>query len=41
MYVYIFVALPLTQRLYNILEPIISKITDKKLQIEGENVNEL
>ena len=41
MYVYIFVALPLTERLYNLLEPIISKITDKKLKIEGETVNEL
>lgn len=29
MYVYIFIALPLTQKLYNIMEPIISKIIDK------------
>jgi hypothetical protein len=38
MYVYIFVALPLTQWLYNILEPIISKLTDKKASIQEDMI---
>jgi hypothetical protein len=39
MYVYIFVALPLTERLYNILEPIIGKISDNRLKMEKESIN--
>jgi hypothetical protein len=38
MYVYIFVALPLTQWLYNKLEPIISKLTDKKASIQEDMI---
>ncbi len=38
MYVYIFVALPLTKRLYNILEPIIGRIRNNEVDITEESI---
>lgn len=38
MYVYIFVALPLTEKLYGILEPIVEKISNKNLNINRKRI---